>query len=194
MSRGSGRRHRRPPIGALRLAVAAALIWAGILAAPGRAVASCAVLPGAGAVLDLADVVLVGTVTTVVNQARWATVRVEEVWKGPDQPLDVIVQGGPGGNAATSVDRTYVVGTRYLFALSVSDGNLVDNACTATTPADAIDLAGLRPADARSPIGAAGPEHDPGPDLGGVIGPVAVAALVAGLLIVVVAFARRRAT
>ena len=102
--------------------VAAALLTLAGLAAPAGASASCAIPPGgADDLWKSADAVFVGTVTAIANNARWATVRVEEVWQGPDQPAEVVVRGGPEGNTATSVDRSYTVGIRYLFAVVVVD-------------------------------------------------------------------------
>ena len=178
---------------ALRLA-AAVLLGAGMLWAPGQASASCAQLPSVEAGWKLADAVFVGTVTSVANGGRWATVRVDEVWKGPDQPAEVVIRGGPGGNVATSVDRTYVVGTRYLFAAGISDGNLVDNSCSATAPVDTIDLGAMRPADVRAPVGGVLSPGERGPDLAAVAGPLIVAGIVGGLLVLVVVIGRRRAT
>ena len=193
MSRGRIAARRLRHTAAFRVA-AAALLGVGMLWAPGQALASCAQLPSVEAGLKLADAVFVGTVTSVANGDRWATVRVDEVWKGPDQPAQVVVLGGPGGNVASSVDRTYVVGTRYLFAAGISDGNLVDNSCSATAPVDTIDLGAIRPADVRAPVGGVLSSRERGPDLAAVAGPVIVAGIVGGLLVLVVVLGRRRAT
>lgn len=163
-----------------------------MLWAPGQASASCAALPDRETGWNLADAVFVGTVTSVANGGRWATVRVDEVWKGPDQPAEVVVRGGPGGNVASSVDRTYEVGTRYLFAAGISDGNLVDNSCSATAPVDTIDLGAIRPANVRLPLGTVVPVRDRGLDLAAVAGPVIVAGIVGGLLVGIIVLARRR--
>ncbi len=183
---------RRPRASAAFRFVVAALLGVGMLWAPGQALASCAQLPGVEAGWKLADAVFVGTVTSVANGGRWATVRVEEVWKGPDQPAEVVVRGGPGGNVATSVDQTYEVGTRYLFAAGISDGNLVDNSCSATAPVDTIDLGAIRPADVRAPVGGTQPAGDRGPDLAAAAGPMIVAGIVGVLLVCVIVLTRRR--
>ncbi|HEX4898600.1 MAG TPA: hypothetical protein VFV53_09620, partial [Candidatus Limnocylindrales bacterium] len=125
-----------------------------------------------------------------------AKVSVDEVWTGPDQPAEVVVRGGPADQGtSTSVDRTYQVGVRYLFAVLVVDGNLEDNACSGTTQVDAIDLDAMRPDDVRTPDG--GPvdaaESSGGLDLGGLAGPVLLASVVGGLLLATVLLARRRA-
>jgi len=138
-----------------------------------------------------ADVVLVGTVTSVANNDRWAQVAVEEIWRGPDQPAEVVVKGGgadPG--MMTSVDRTYVAGVRYLFTLTVAGEDLTDNACSGTTEAESADIDRIRPADARlvSTPGAV----DDGPDLGGLAGPLVLVAAIGGLLLATVLLARRR--
>ena len=171
--------------------LAAAILSLAALWAPAGASASCAFVPDA-AQWATADAVFVGTAISVANGARWATVRVEEVWQGPDQPVEVVVRGGPGGNVATSVDRTYTVGIRYLFAVSVVDGELADSSCSGTTQADAIDLDELRPPDVRQPAGTAPGSSDGGLDLGALAGPVLVVGVVGGLLLATVLLARRR--
>jgi hypothetical protein len=177
----------------LRLVSIAALTLASLLV-PTAASASC-LAPAAGQdPFASADAVFLGTVTSVANNARWAAVRVEEVWVGPDQPIEVVVRGGPEGDTATSVDRTYIVGDRYVFAVLLVDGNLEDNACSGTTVVDAIDLDALRPADVRVPEGAAtgAPEGSSSFDLGGLAGPVLLASVIGGLLLASVLLARRR--
>jgi hypothetical protein len=172
--------------------VAAAILSLAALWAPTAANASCALPPGGDALWKTADVVFVGTVTDIANNARWATVRVEEVWKGPDQPVQVVVRGGPEGNVATSVDRTYNIGTRYLFALASVDGALVDSACSGTTGEDQIDIDSIRPDDVREPSGDTPESGGTGPDLGALAGPVLVVGVIGGLLLATVLLARRR--
>lgn len=137
---------------ALRILVvrlAPALMLAAAVAAPAQA--SCAMPPPLGEAIRDADVAFVGTVTRVANQDRWATVTVEELWRGPDLPAVVEVRAGPPGNTASSVDRTYAAGTRYLFTVTAGDGALNDSSCSSTTEWTA-DLAEFRPADARPPV------------------------------------------
>ncbi len=133
------------------LALALALIVGG--AAP--AGASCLGPPSVDTSLRDADLAFVGTAVDVTNNGRWATFSVEEVWKGDPGGQVVEVRGGPGGQAATSVDRTYVSGTRYLvFARDPGahglsrawgdDGRWEDGACSATQPYTA-DLDRFRP-------------------------------------------------
>lgn len=176
----------------LRL-TAAALLTLATLWAPAGASASCAFVPDA-AQWATADAAFVGTVVNVENNARWAIVRVEEVWQGPDQPVEVVVRGGPEGNAATSVDRTYTVGTRYLFAVWIVDGELSDSSCSGTTQADTIDLDVLRPADVRQPAGATPESGGGGPEIGALLGPVVVVGVIGSLLLATVLVARRRDT
>jgi hypothetical protein len=179
----------RLPARLVRLAV---LVSLAALWAPAAVSASCvAPAPGNAPWAD-ADAVFVGTVTSVASRDRWATVRVEEVWQGPDQPAEVVVRGGPGGDAMTSVDRTYTVGVRYVFAVTIEDGALLDNSCSGTTQVDAIDLDAVRPAEIRQPGSSVAVSSPGGPDLDGLVGPVAVAAVVGGLLLVTVLLARRR--
>lgn len=160
------------------------------LVSPAPTLASCAEPPPIAEALAKAEILFVGTVTATDNGGTWATAQVEEVWKGPDQPIIVLVKGGPGPGAATSIDRTFEVGVKYLFFAHVDGAALGDNACTSTTPWT-DGLLGLRPADARAPIGDA-PGEPTDFDPGGVIAPIGVAVLIAGLLLVVGLLARSR--
>lgn len=108
--------------------------------------ASCATTPKIEDAVVLGDIVFVGTVLRTENGGRWATVRVEERWRGARDLADTIeVHGGPEGGSATSVERTFAT-SRYLFVVTNGPGYLVDNECTATTPWTS-DLARLRPID-----------------------------------------------
>ena len=136
---------------------AVVLTGAVLVAVATPAGASCAPpLPIAEAVTQ-ADVVVVGTVVQTRSNDRVATVAVDEVWRGNvGSTLEVF--GGPDReDMATSVDRTYRVGGRYLIvAMEPSahggpgtfGGRIEDTACSATQLwQDA--LAALRPSDAR---------------------------------------------
>jgi hypothetical protein len=172
--------------------LAAAAFFLVALWAPAVVSAKCAPPPAGGVPWSSADAVFVGTVTSVTSGDRWATVSVEEVWQGPDQPAEVVVRGGPAGDAMTSVDRTFSVGVRYIFAVTLEDGALLDNACSGTTEVDAVALDAVRPAEIRQPgSGTPVPGRD-GLDLGWLGGPVAVVAVVGGFLLVTVLIARRR--
>ncbi len=122
--------------------------------APARA--SCAPPLRVPDAVAQSDVVVVGTVTATRSRGRIATVSVDELWKGkPTRGFEVY--GGPAkDNMATSVDRTYVVGARYLvFAYepaahgnpSTFGGTYEDNNCSATQPWKG-SLTAYRPADA----------------------------------------------
>lgn len=171
---------------------AAAMLAVAALWAPAAVSAKCLHPPADGVPWADAQAVFVGTVTSVASGDRLATVRVEEVWQGPDQPAQVTVRGGPEGDAFTSVDRTYTVGVRYIFAVTVEDGALLDNSCSGTTQVDAIDLDAARPAEIRQPGSSTAGAGTGGPDLSGLVGPLAVVAVVGGLLLVTVLLARRR--
>jgi hypothetical protein len=148
-------------------------------ATPHPAVASCVGPVALVDSLQAADVVIVGTVVATANQDRMATVSLEEVWKGPALPALLTVDGGPGGGAiASSVDRSFERGIRYLFVLSGGDqGIFHDNACSATTPWEDA-FAALRPADA--PTQAVEKTENPNAfDISGVVGPALVAVIVA---------------
>lgn len=131
--------------------------------APSEASASCAVLPGqiAGSYAS-APVVFVGTVVSTSNANREATVKIESIWRGPAMLTYVRVIGTPEpGTQATSVDRTYQAGQRYLFVPENSSSPFHDNNCTATQPYTSA-LASQAPAAARAPL----PGGDPGPPWG----------------------------
>jgi hypothetical protein len=161
------------------VATLAAYASLAMVSAP-NAQASCAMPPGVEQAARAADVVFVGTVASTSNRDLWATVVVEEVWRGPDQPRTVLVKGGAGGDMMTSVDRTFEVGVRYLFFPSPNADGFSDDACSSTMPWS-DELLALRPEDARQPIGAA--EPDPGSDVGGLVAPIAVAIVVALALV-----------
>jgi hypothetical protein len=176
----------------LTVSSAAALAVLAILIVPNVALADCMMPPPVDNAVQTADILFVGTVTATANRNSWATVQVEEVWRGPDQPSTLLIKGGPGGNAATSVDRSFEVGTKYLFFPYVDpQAGLSDNSCTSTQPWNE-GLAPFRPADARAPTG--GTSEGTGFDLGGIIGPLAVALVVAGFLFVAGFLARGRTT
>ena len=153
-------------------------------------IGDCTMPPPIEEAVKTADIVFVGTVAQTANRSSWANVEVTEVWRGPDQPRAVVVKGGPEGNAATSVDRVFEPGVTYLFFPYAETGvGLADNSCTSTTPWTE-DLAALRPADSRAPIGA-DPEAG-GFDLGGVLVPIGVAVIVGGALFLAGLAARGR--
>jgi hypothetical protein len=179
---------RRPLIRLAALALPIAL-W---LLAPAAASALCAMpLPIEQAIRE-SEIVLVGTVTSTENMGRWATVQVHEIWKGPDLPATVVVLGGPEPGAASSIDRSFTAGARYLLVVSADEqGRLHDNACSATTEIGEGENK-LRPADFRTPgVDDAG---DAGVDLGGIAGAGLVAILVAAVLLGVGLVARGRQT
>ena len=158
--------------------------------APGVALADCMMPPAVEEAVQTAEIVFVGTVTATTNRNSWASVEVHEVWRGPDQPSAVVIKGGPGGNAATSVDRAFEPGVRYLFFPYVDpEIGLADNSCTSTQPWTEAMVA-LRPADARAPTGASPTES--GFDAAGLLVPLGVAVLVGAVLLVVGLLARGR--
>jgi hypothetical protein len=160
---------------------------------PFAAAASCLPPADLGVAIASGEVVLVGIVDRVENNGRWATVRVEERWYGAAAVgASVLVRGGPEPGTATSTDRTFAVGGRYLFVTTAGNGHLVDNLCTVTQPWSA-ELARHRPRGVE-PI-ADRPPAEPAfalpPEL------VPVIALFGALIVVIVAYrvilvARRR--
>lgn len=160
-----------------RAAASAGLLVPLLLTSAAPVLASCMMPPPIEQAIRDADSVFLGTVTGLSNNDRWATVAVEEVWKGPDLAPIVEVRGGPEGDMATSVDRSFSGGTRYLFLAYIADGVLNDNACSSTTEFTA-DLARLRPATAHPPIAPA-----PDPDMATPFDPASLlvpAALIVG--------------
>lgn len=117
--------------------------------------------------------VFVGTVVDVRHDTT-ARFEVEEVWVG-DVGSEVIVLGGPDEpGMATSVDRTWQVGTKYLVVTHVDGGQLLDNSCSPTQEWDDA-LESARPATAHAPTG--GSTTDDGLPIGLVVA-VAVGILV----------------
>lgn len=161
--------------------------------APRPAVASCAGIVSLEDALLVAETVFVGSVTGLENMDRWATVRVEERWKGArDLPDTVQVRGGPEPGVASSVDRVFAPG-RYLFLVTRGPGYLQDNACSATTPWT-DSLSSVRPAGLSAApdvvSGAEVTEFDLDPYL--PIAALAFALIVAVIAYLVVLRARRR--
>jgi hypothetical protein len=180
--------------GSMRRLILAAVAAAPLLLAfaPAMALGSCMMPAPIEEAVKTADIVFVGTVTETANRSSWASVEVTEVWRGPDQPRAVVVKGGPEGNAATSVDRTFEAGVTYLFFPYAETGvGLADNSCTSTTPWTE-DLDALRPANSRAPIGAE-PEAG-GFDLAGVLVPFGIAVIVGAALLLAGLAARGRSS
>ena len=176
---------------ALRLTFAGSLVLAALLAAwPGAVLADCAEPPDIKQAVATADIVFVGTVTDVTNNGRWAQVTVGAVWRGPDQPATLLIRGGPEGNTATSVDRSFEAGVTYLFVPYVDPETktLADNSCTSTTQWRQ-ELDDLRPSDARPPTGST--PAAAGFDLSPLL-PVAVALIVFGVILGIGLLARGR--
>lgn len=140
-----------------RGAASVGLLLALLLVSAAPVLGDCMMPPPVEQAVQRAEIAFVGTVTGVANSGRWATVAVEEVWVGPDLPPVISVRGGPEGNSATSVDRSFTAGTRYLFMPFIAEGILQDNSCSSTSiwvPSHAE----IRPANARQPVS---PEPEP---------------------------------
>ena len=147
---------------ALALFVTLALVGGG--SAP--ALASCVAPFGPGgspdlaAQLDAAPVVFVGRVVSTKNNGRVAGVEVESVWKGSGIHSGVTVVGTPDQqSAATSVDRTFTVGVRYLFVPASPASPFSDSNCSATR-VYSRELDSLRPLTALPPL-AGGDAQEP---------------------------------
>jgi hypothetical protein len=135
--------------------ILAVLVLAGLVRGPTAVLASCAAIPQLGPAIRNAPAVFVGTVTSVDHGGRVATVHVEDVWKGR-VGANVQVVGTPELNAAaTSVDRIYSAGQKYLFIPFAGGGDRYqDNNCTLTQPFS-VGLAAYRPSAAAAPKPAA---------------------------------------
>lgn len=159
-------------------------MMSGLAVPAGPAFASCAPPPAAEEAVRQSDLVFVGTVAELANRDRWAVFTVEQVWKGDPGGARVDVRAGPaepgdGTGVATSVDRTYQLGTRYLvFARAVSQGSDAvaygpgarwsDNACSLTQPydpsLDRLRPATVEPPDRTPPSGPGSPGGPGGPE------------------------------
>lgn len=155
----------------------ALVVVVGSLLGAGAATASCAVDERSlEEQLAEASVAFVGTVTDVRHDTT-AQFEVTEVWLG-DVPARVVVKGGPDEpDVATSVDRTWTVGTTYLVVPTISDGELHDDSCSPTREWSE-DLAELRPAGAQAP--------EPAGEAGGIPTGVIVGGAIAALVLAVV--------
>ncbi|TMD01530.1 MAG: hypothetical protein E6J05_01565 [Chloroflexi bacterium] len=102
--------------------------------------------------LAISPVVFVGSVVYTSDQDRVARVKVESIWKGPSMAAYVDVHGSPvsGPFTASSVDRHYQAGHRYLFVPVNATMPFDDNSFSLTQPYTA-ELAAMAPKDARSP-------------------------------------------
>ncbi|MEK6719067.1 MAG: hypothetical protein AABZ33_00195 [Chloroflexota bacterium] len=143
------------------------------------ALASCVEPRPLEQVIAGSEVVIVGTVTALANDGRWASVSVEEVWKGGPLPAIVEVRGGPEPGTASSVDRTFAQG-RYLFTLFRDGAILSDNSCSGTT-AWVDDLGAFRPADWAGPDQAEA-DTPSGVDLGFLLPILGVAIVALGVI------------
>lgn len=145
---------------AVRVMITLGLALAGgaglVLAGSSRASASCMPPTDVPTAISQSDIAVVGTVTSTRSRDRIATVRVEELWKGDVGGVFEVFGGPSEDNMATSVDRVYEVGGRYLlFALEPAahgyqaafGGRYEDSGCS-TTQAWNAELAQFRPATA----------------------------------------------
>jgi hypothetical protein len=165
-------------------------MWLLIMANAMPAAADCNLPPPIAVAVKEADIVFVGVVQALANQDRWAQVRVDEVWRGEVAVPTTEVRGGSNPRTASSIDRTYVLGGRYLFVLSFHGGELVDNQCSATTFWDPA-MAAHRPAQALTAPPTTRRGLDNSIDVGLVAGAALSVALV-GLVVFGFAVAFRR--
>ena len=154
--------------------------------APGTAAATfCGDLPPMDQAVARTDLVFVGVVEGVTNMDRWATVRVEDVWRGAVDVPRTEVRGGNPPGVWSDLDRTYQTGQRYLFFVSTAEDELADHACSPTSPWRP-ELVRFRPADARlvsGPPTADAPGFDPGLLVVPVLAIGCMAVAIGGLLV-----------
>ena len=85
--------------------------------------------------MNLADSVFVGQVMELSDVNRVATMRVLEIWKGPDLGAQVTVNGSFSGSPQVLLsDRTYVLGATYLVVPFGRRSPFFDEACSGTRP------------------------------------------------------------
>lgn len=98
---------------------------------PARAACSNAVDPAAK--MADADAVFVGRVTEVSDFGRLATMEVLEIWKGPELPPEVVVNGSfSGSDQIGASDRTFIAGNTYVVVPLGSRSPFFDEACSGT--------------------------------------------------------------
>lgn len=175
-----------PLAGALGALGAVAIAGLTLIAFPAPVDARCVEPAPIEEAVRTADVVIDGTVTAVAEEGTRATVRVEEIWRGPALEAEVVVWGGPGGR--TSVDRTFEADIRYLFTITTGEnGRLTDSLCSSTAIWDPR-LEALRPAGMHLPVPAGQLDAAAVPDApfepASLLVPAAVALLVAIVLLV----------
>jgi len=128
-----------------------------------------------------AEIAFVGTVTATINDGRWATVAVEEIWKGPDMPPVVEVHGGGPNPSDSLADRTFTAGTRYVFFPYVEDGVLTDNICSSTMEFP-FEIS-FRPESFRTPTPSEPEPADPIATIGDLAVPIGAVAFLAVVII-----------
>jgi len=181
----------KPWIWRYRAPIAAAALLLLASYTPSRsALASCAVAPtppdGLNFIQRIAaegGVAFVGTVVSTDSGDRLAHVRVEQIWVGPDLPQTVEVRGGPGSlasNEASSVDRRYDSGRRYLFVPTNNSPPFEDNSCTATTPYTP-SIGQFAPSGARGPLlDSSSPTQDAASIARSLVSPISAVTYAAG--------------
>lgn len=139
------------------LLAAAALAVATLGTVPAAAQTELGCAPDAAIQTRIADAptVFVGTVRTLGNKGRTATVDVIRVWKGGPLPRRVQVTGtiATQSKVVTALDRLYAVDRTYLFLpTSGATPRFTEDRCSATrqlTP----ELAAAAPAQTQPPVG-----------------------------------------
>lgn len=147
-------RARAVPAASLAVSIALFSLWP---ATAGRAACLGSSDPLAK-VISQAGVVFVGTVASVDRTHEVAQFDVEEIWRGPNLPESVPVNGGG------MPPYRWQIGLRYLVIPAVTDrGELVVRGCWPPTSVYRPEFDALRPANAHPPQGppTSGPPGSP---------------------------------
>lgn len=163
------------------LILSALVLGALALKPPAALGLSCIQPPPLGEAVAQAEIAFVGTVTGVANEGRWATVSVEEIWKGPDMPPVVEVHGGGPNPSDSLADRTFTAGTRYVFFPYVEEGVLTDNICSSTMEFP-FEIS-FRPETFRTPTPSEPEPADPIATIGSLAVPIGAVAFLAVVII-----------
>ena len=135
--------------------------------------------------LNSATVVFTGRVTAVGFEGRTATVAVGRVYRGGPVSAHVEVKGtrAVANGIFSAIDRTYTMGTEYVFApLYGSNPHFEETICSATQPRAALTDGVAPPGGGEAPMAGGVPTHAHGSPLPVVIG----AGGAVGLMVVLV--------
>ena len=182
---------------ASRCAIAAALAVFSLVGTSTAAHAACSTPLDPQLSFRVADTVFVARVVALDDFSRLATVEVLEIWKGRDLETQVVVNGSLSTSTSVSVDdRTFVMGSTYVFVPAGRRSPFVDGACSATalhnptgglTPAQYHDAVGASTARLPTPVAVAADTVDKGG-----LSPVLIGGVILSGAVLAVAIGSRR--